>query len=493
MRCTQACRGPHRRTKVEKLFKLSENKTNVRIETIAGVTTFLTMSYIIFVQPAILSIPMVSQWTGAPGDTPDYFGSIFMATCIASAIATLLMAFLANYPIGLAPGMGENFYFAFTVCAAARLGYSWETALAAVFIAGTAFLILSLFKFRETVMDSIPQGLKLAIAGGIGLLIALVGLNYAGIVEQDPEGPLMRLGDPTTPWAVLSIVGLVITGTLMARKVRGAILIGLVATAIIGLFIHGGVDQGSGGSDMLVRFQGIASAPPSMAPTLFKLDFSKMLSDPRVWEVVFIFFLLEMFDTVGTLVGVGHAAGLLTPDGKLPRAGQAFIADAAATSVGALAGTSSVQSYIESSTGVAEGGRTGLTAVVIAIFFILAIFFSPLVKMIGGGYATVFDSAGHPVVTMYPIIAAPLVIVGSLMMKGLREVEWDDPAVAISAFLTVIIMPLAMSIATGIAFGFIAYVVIKLLSGKAHQVHWLLYILAAIFILRFAFIPVVFT
>ncbi len=480
---------------MEKLFKLSENKTNVRIETIAGITTFLTMSYIIFVQPAILSIPMVSQWTGAPTETPDYFGSVFMATCIASAVATLLMAFLANYPIGLAPGMGENFYFAFTVCGAAaigKLGYSWETALAAVFIAGTAFLILSLFKFRETVMDSIPQGLKLAIAGGIGLLIALVGLNYAGLVEKDPEGPLMRLGDPTTPWALLAIIGLVVTGALMARRVRGGLLIGMALMAIIGLFIHGGVVQGQGGSDMLVRYQGVLSAPPSMAPTLLKLDFSKMLSDPRVWEVVLIFFLLEMFDTVGTLVGVGHAAGLLTPEGKLPRAGQAFIADAAATSVGALAGTSSVQSYIESSTGVAEGGRTGLTAVVVAIFFILAIFFSPLVKMIGGGYTTVFDPAGHPIVTMYPIIAAPLVIVGSLMMKGLRDVEWDDPATAISAFLTVIIMPLAMSIATGIAFGFIAYVVIKLLSGKAHQVHWLLYILAVVFILRYALIPVVF-
>jgi len=473
---------------VETFFKLKEHGTNTRTELLAGVTTFLTMSYIIFVQPAILSIPMASQWTG--GEAPDFFGSVFMATCIASAIATLLMAFLANYPIGLAPGMGENFYFAFTVCGAAAmggLGYSWQAALATVFIAGTAFLILSLFKFRETIMNSIPHGLKLAIAGGIGFLIALVGLNYAGLVEPGQGGALIRLGSPTTPWAMLSIIGLVITGTLMARKVRGAMLIGMVVTAIIGLFVHGGVQQGANASDMLIRYQGLVSAPPSLAPTWLKLDFSALLSDPRLWEVVFIFFFLEMFDTVGTLIGVGHAAGLLTPEGKLPRAGRAFIADAAATSVGALAGTSSVQSYIESSTGVAEGGRTGLTAIAIATLFVLAIFFSPLVKMIGGGYNIMVE--GAPVLK-YPIIAAPLVIVGSMMMKGLKEVDWDDPATAISAFLTVIIMPLAMNIATGIAFGFIAYVVIKLLSGKAHEVHWLLYVMAVVFILRFAFFPV---
>jgi AGZA family xanthine/uracil permease-like MFS transporter len=468
---------------MERLFKLKENKSTVRIEVIAGVTTFLTMSYIIFVQPAILSIPMVEQ-----GPPADYFGAVLVATCIASFISCLLMAFLANYPIGLAPGMGENFYFVFPVCGAAAiggLGYSWQVALGAVFIAGTAFFILSFFKVRETIMDSIPNGIKLAIAGGIGFLIAFVGLQYAGIIE--PGGAIVRLGKLTSPWVMLSIVGLIIIATLMAKRVRGAMLVGIVATAIIGLFVPGGVAQ-EGGSEMLVRYQGVIGPPPSLAPTLFKLDFMKFLQDPRVWEVVFIFFILEMFDTIGTLIGIGHAAGLLTKEGKLPKAGRAFIADAAATSVGALAGTSSVQSYIESSTGVAEGGRTGLTAAVVGILFLLALFFSPLVKMVGGGYN--IAAAGALPIMKYPVIAAPLIIVGSLMMKGLREVDWDDPATAISAFITIIMMPLTLSIAMGIMFGFIAYVVIKLLSGKAHEVHWLLYVLAVVFVLRFAFIPV---
>jgi adenine/guanine/hypoxanthine permease len=468
---------------MERIFKLRENKTTVRIEILAGITTFLTMSYIIFVQPAILSIPMNAQ-----GPPADYFGSVLMATCIASALSCFLMAFLANYPVGLAPGMGENFYFAFTVCG--TLAYSWHVALAAVFIAGFLFMVLNFFKFRETVMDSIPNGMKLAIAGGIGFLIAFVGLEDAGIIERG-TGTLIQLGKLSSPWVLLSIIGLIIIGTLMAKKVRGAMLWGIIATAIIGLFINGHVPQGSG-SEMLVQFQGkgldaVFSKPPSMAPTLFKLDFTKFLTDPKAWEVVFIFFILEMFDTVGTLIGIGHAAGLLTKDGKLPRAGKAFIADAAATSVGALAGTSSVQSYIESSTGVAEGGRTGLVAMVVGVLFLAAVFFSPLIKMIGGGY-NIAPADAMPMIK-YPVIAAPLIFVGSLMMKGLRDVDWDDTATSIAAFITIIMMPLTLSIAMGIAFGFITYVVIKLLSGKGREVHWLMYILAAVFVIRFAFFP----
>ncbi|MCX6645291.1 MAG: NCS2 family permease [bacterium] len=471
---------------MEKFFKLRENNTTVRTEVIAGITTFLTMSYIIFVQPAILSVPMNAQ-----GPPADYFGAVLMATCIASALSCFLMALLANYPVGLAPGMGENFYFAFTVCGAAAiggLGYSWQVALTAVFIAGFAFMVLNFFKFRETVMDSIPNGMKLAIAGGIGFLIAFVGLEYAGIIEHG-TGTLIKLGKLNNPWVVLSIIGLIIIGTLMAKRIRGAMLWGIVATAVIGLFMHGSVTQTEGGSDMLVRYQDLVSMPPSLAPTLFKFDFATFIHDPKVWEVVFIFFILEMFDTVGTLIGIGHAAGLLTKEGKLPRAGQAFIADAAATCVGAAAGTSSVQSFIESSTGVAEGGRTGLVAMVVGVLFLLAVFFSPLVKMIGGGYMIGLDSFGSPIIK-YPVIAAPLIIVGSLMMKGLKDVDWDDPATSIAAFITIIMMPLTLSIALGIAFGFITYVAIKLLSGKAHEVHWLMYIISAIFILRFAFFPV---
>ena len=469
---------------MEKLFKLKEHNTTVRIEIIAGMTTFLTMSYIIFVQPAILSIPMV----GTDPDV-DFFGAVFMATCLSAAIATFVMAFLANYPIALAPGMGQNVYFSFIVCGA--MGFAWPQALGAVFIAGAAFLILSFFHVRERVIDAIPQGLKLSIAGGIGLLIAMVGLQYSGLIVDDPV-VLVRLGSPTTPWAVLSIIGLVIIGVLLTRKVRGAILIGMIVTAIIGLFMKGGVH--AEGPDYLVNFSGnFFSAPPSMAPTLFKLDLASFFTYGDkfwlLWEVVFIFFFLDLFDTIGTLIGVGHAAGFLTKDGKLPRAGRALMSDAVGTVAGAAMGTSTVTSYIESSTGVAEGGRTGLASVVTGILFLLAIFFKPLVQMVGGGYNIVGDPEAIPIFK-YPVIAAPLIIVGSLMMKGLKAVDWDDPAVAISAFITVIIMPLTFSIATGISFGFIAYVLIKLLSGKAHEVDWLLYVLAVIFILRYAFLPV---
>ena len=461
---------------MENFFKLKEHNTTIRTEVIAGITTFLTMSYIIFVQPAILSVSGMD------------FDSVFMATCIAAALATFVMAFLANYPIALAPGMGQNVYFSFIVCG--TMGYMWQEALGAVFIAGAAFLILSFFRIRERVIDAIPMGLKLSISGGIGLLIAMIGLQYAGLIVDDPA-VLVRLGSPTTPWALLAIIGLIIIGVLMTRKVRGAILIGMVVTAIIGLFFKGGIR--AEGTDTLVQFFGVVDTPPSMAPTLFKLNLGAFfqMNDKfwLLWEVVFIFFFMDLFDTIGTLLGVGNAAGMLTEDGKLPKAGRALMADAVGTVAGAAMGTSTVTSYIESSTGVAEGGRTGLTNIVTGILFLLAIFFKPLVQMVGGGYNINPDPAGIPI-TVYPIIAAPLIIVGSLMMKGLKKVDWDDPALAISAFITVILMPLTTSIATGISWGFMAYALIKLLSGKAYEVHWLMYVLAAIFILRYAFLPV---
>ncbi len=301
---------------MENFFKLKEHNTNLRTEVIAGITTFLTMSYIIFVQPAILS--------NSFGSDMD-FGAVFMATCIAAALATFVMAFLANYPIALAPGMGQNVYFSFIVCG--TMGYMWQEALGAVFIAGAAFLFLSIFKVREKVIDAIPLSLKLAIAGGIGLLIAMVGLQYSGLIVDNPA-VLVQLGSPTTPWAVLSIIGLIITGVLMARKVRGAILIGMVSTAVIGLFFNGGIHPDAG-SDTLVRFTGVIAPPPSMQPTLFKLNLGSFftMSDKfwPLWEVVFIFFFMDLFDTIGTLLGVGNAAGMLTEEGKLPRAGKAFL------------------------------------------------------------------------------------------------------------------------------------------------------------------------
>jgi len=470
---------------MEKFFKLSENKTNVRTEVVAGITTFLTMSYIIFVQPAVLSKAM----PGGGDPAGEFFGAVFMATCLSAAIATFVMAILANYPIGLAPGMGQNFYFAFTVCLAAEfggLGYTWQTALGAVFIAAAVLTILTLFKFREQVIDAIPTSLKLAIPGGIGMLIAYVGLQWGGLIDRG-SGTLLQLGDPTTPWAFLTILSLILTGVLLARKVRGAILIGIIVTAVIGLFVRGGMNPEAGGPDTLVQFHGIVAAPPSIAPTFFKVNLVEIFMNPRLWEVVFIFFFLDLFDSVGTLIGVGHSAGLLTKEGKLPRVGPALFADAIGSVFGALLGTSTVTSYIESSTGVAEGGRTGLTGIVVGFLFLLAIFFSPLASMVGGGYMIGLDSFGDPILR-YPIIGAPLIIVGSLMMKGLRDVDWDDWAAAIASFLTVIMMPLTLSITVGISYGFIAYTLIKLLSGKGREVHWLLYVLTLAFILRYALV-----
>jgi len=465
---------------VEKFFKLTENNTNVRTEVIAGITTFLTMSYIIFVQPAILGNEF--------GSNMD-FDSVFMATCLAAALATFVMAFLANYPIALAPGMGQNVYFSFIVCG--TMGLLWPQALGAVFIAGAVFLLLSFFKFRERVIDAIPHSLKLSIAGGIGLLIALVGLQYSGLIVDNPA-VLVGLGDPKAPWALLSIIGIILIGVLMSLRIRGAILIGMLVTAVIGMFWKGGIH--AEGPDTLVQFSGaIISAPPSMAPTFLKLDLASFFTYNdkfwMLWEVVFIFFFMDLFDTIGTLLGVGNAAGLLTKDGKLPRAGQALLSDAVGTVAGSAMGTSTVTSYIESSTGVAEGGRTGLASIMTGLLFILAIFFKPVVAMVGGGYNINPDLEGIPIFK-YPIIAAPLIIVGSLMMKGMKEVKWDDPALSISSFITVIFIPLTFSIATGIAFGFIAYTLIKLFSGKGGEVHWLMYILTIVFILRFAFIAV---
>ncbi|HEX9744638.1 MAG TPA: NCS2 family permease, partial [bacterium] len=304
----------------------------------------------------------------------------------------------------------------------------------------------------------------------------------------DDPAVLVRLGNLKAPWVVLSLVGVLIIGVLMARKVRGAILIGMIGTAILGTFISGGMHQGE--ADKLVQSQGgIFAAPPSIAPTIFKLDLASFFKSGSnfwaLWEIVFIFLILDLFDTIGTLIGVGHSAGLLTEDGKLPRAGKALISDAIGTVTGAALGTSTVTSYIESSTGVAAGGRTGLANIVTGCLFLLAIFFEPLIKMVGGGYNIALE--GDPVMK-YPIIAGPLIIVGSLMMKGLRDVDWDDHSIAISAFITVIIMPLTFSISTGISFGFITYTLINLLSGKGKDVHWLMYVISVVFLFRYIWV-----
>ena len=436
---------------LEKLFRLQESGTTVKREIVAGCTTFMTLSYIIFVQPAVLS---------AAGMDP---GAVMAATCITSAFAMVLMAFLANYPIALAPGMGHNFYFTFTVCL--TLGVSWQNALGAVFIAGVLFILLFFVGLREKVMTILPVSLRNAIPVGIGLLIALVGLEWAGLIVDHPA-TYVTLGDLKSPPALLSLFGIIVIAILFALKVRGAILIGILASTIVGLITG------------MVKFQGFVSAPPSIAPTFLKLQIPNILVDPKMISVIFIFIFLDLFDTVGTLVGVGEQGGFMV-DGKLPRARQALLSDAVATSAGALLGTSTVTSYIESASGISAGGRTGLTNIVTAILMLLALFFSPLIKMVGAGYAVSENTF------LYPIVAPALIIIGSLMLKNVVSINWDDVTESIPAFLTLLLMPLTISITEGIAFGFISYALLKLVTRQGRQVHWLIYLFAVLFVARY--------
>jgi AGZA family xanthine/uracil permease-like MFS transporter len=435
------------------LFQLEEKGTTVPREVSAGITTFATMSYIIFVQPAVLSAAGMD------------FGSVMVATCLASAVATVLMGLLANYPIGLAPAMGHNFFFTYTVVLA--MGIAWETALGAVFISGFLFIVLSFVGLRERLINSVPEALKHGIAIGIGLLIALVGLEWAGIVVAAP-GTFIGLGDLKSPPVLLSLFGLTIICILMALKVRAAILWGIGAAIVAGILAG------------LVEFQGVASLPPSLKPTFFKLDIPGALS-LGLLSVVFVFFFLDLFDTVGTLIGIGEE-GKFIKDGTLPRARQAFLADAAGTVTGALLGTSTVTSYIESAAGVGAGGRTGLANMVTAALFIGALFFSPIVRMIGGGY-TVDEER-----ILYPVIAPALIVVGSLMFKGATRIKWDDPTECIPAFLTLVTMPVTFSITEGISFGFISYSLLKLITGRAREAPLLIHVFAVLFVLRYLFL-----
>jgi AGZA family xanthine/uracil permease-like MFS transporter len=441
------------RSVLERLFDLSGNGTTVRTEILAGLTTFLTMAYIIFVQPTVLSAAGMDA------------GAVLVATCVASAVATLLMGLLANYPIAVAPAMGHNFFFAFSVVVG--MGVRWQVALGAVAIAGFVFILTAGVGLRERLITAIPDSLKHAIAVGIGLLVALIGLEWGGIVVGAP-GTLVTLGNLRSPVTLLALGGLLVTAVLMARNVRGALLAGILASTIVGL------------ATGLVRFQGLVSAPPSIAPTLLQLDVAGALS-PAMLPVIFVFFFLALFDSVGTLVGVANQAGLMQ-HGTLPRARQALLADAAGTVIGAGLGTSTVTAYIESSTGVAAGGRTGLANVVTAAMFLLALFLYPLVRMIGGGHA----GAGN--VILYPVVAPALILVGTMMMSGVRRIAWDDPSESIPAFLTIVLMPLAVSITDGIAFGFIAYAALKLGTGRRGEAHWLVYLFAALFLARYAWL-----
>ena len=445
---------------IEKMFKLKENGTTIQTEIIAGSTTFLSMAYIIFVQPAVLSMAGMD------------FGSVMMATCLSSAIACIVMAFFANYPIALAPGMGENFYFVFTVVLG--MGIAWEKALGAVFISGVIFLILTLLRVREMIIDAIPDSLKNAIPAAIGIFITFIGLVQAGIIIKDPGGGIVSLGNLHSKPTLLALVGLFIILFFMVRKIKGALLLGMLMTAIVGVIFG------------IIKYEGIVSSPPSISPTFLKLDIPGAF-DLGFVTVLLIFLLMDMFDTIGTFIGVGQATGILK-DGKLPRGSNALFADAVGTVAGALLGTSTVTSYIESTTGVREGGRTGLTAIVVAFFMLLAIFFKPLVSMIGGG-VPVMDPGGNLLYMLYPVTAPALILVGSFMAKSLARCAWDDLTEAIPAFMTIVGMALTYNISHGLAFGFILHPLLKIMAGRGREVSWLGYVLGAIFLVKYIWIP----
>jgi len=439
---------------VDRLFRLRENGTTLGREALGGTTTFMTMSYIIFVQPAILSKAGM-----------DY-GAVMTATCLASALATVLTGLLARYPIAQAPAMGHNFFFAYTVCgavAAGGLGHSWQVALGAVVLSGLFFVILSLLGVWEKLVAAVPDSLKYAIAAGIGLLIAFIGLQYGGLVVANP-GALVQLGNLSSRPALLALAGLALTLILMALRIPGAILLGIIGTTLLGFPLG------------VVKYQGLVSSPPSLAPTLLQADILGAFKTGLI-AVVFVFFLLDVFDAVGTLIGVGGQAGFIK-DGRLPRANQAMMADALGTVGGALLGTSTVSSYVESAAGIAQGARTGLANMFTALFFLLALFFSPAARMIGGAYP--FDGRD-----IHPVIAPALVVVGYFMMKCVTCIRWDDITEALPAFLAILMMPLTLNITEGISMGFISYVLLKLVSGRGKEVHAVVYVIFVLFVLRY--------
>jgi AGZA family xanthine/uracil permease-like MFS transporter len=440
---------------LERLFHLRAHRTDVGTEIIGGVTTFVTLSYIVFVQPAVLAT------TGMDA------GAVMTATCLSAALATLLMGLWANYPIAVAPAMGHNFYFAFMVCgpiAAGGLGYSWQVALGANFVAGVVFLALSLIGVRERLVDAIPDPLKHAIAAGIGLLIALVGFEWAGLIRPAP-GTLIALGNLRHPVTLVATAGTLLTAVLVARGHRGAILVGTLATGTMA------------GALGLVRFHGVISAPPSLVPTLGRLAIADAFR-PDLIAVIFVLFFLGLFDTIGTLVGVAEQGGFMR-GGHLPRARQAMATDAVGTIVGTLLGTSTVTAYVESAAGVQAGARTGLANMVTAALLLGALFLSPLAQMAGEGVRL-----GD--LTLYPVVAPALIMVGSFMIRSARRIEMTDPPAAFASFLTMVTMPFAFSITEGIAFGFIAYALLMVAVGRGRDVHPLLYLFAALFIVRYA-------
>ncbi|HEX5219448.1 MAG TPA: NCS2 family permease [Verrucomicrobiae bacterium] len=465
---------------LERFFRLGENQTGVRTEILAGVTTFLTMSYIIFVQPAVLSGKMFGMETGMD------FGAVMTATCLAAALATTIMACYARYPIAQAPGMGENFFFVFSaIPAATAAGFTngWQVALGTVFVSGVLFLILSLIGVREMIFNAVSPSMKNGIAAGIGLFIAFIGLQNAGLILKDPGTAVKLNAHFASPDLIVFFTGLLTTSVLHARKIRGSILWGIVAATVLAVMLKlllpslGQPIANSPtvtSSKLMTQFQfasSVVAAPPSLAPTFLKMDIPNALS-AKMLPFVFVFLFMFMFDAIGTLIGVSEQAGFMR-DNKLPRAREAMVSDAVGTVAGAALGTSTVTSFIESASGVEQGGRTGLTGLVVAALFLVALFFSPLIAMVGS----------------YPAITAPaLVIVGAMMIQNVTKIDWKDHSESIPSFLILIGIPLSYSIADGLALGFISYPIIKLFSGRGREVSWLAYVVAAVLVLYFVFV-----
>jgi AGZA family xanthine/uracil permease-like MFS transporter len=462
---------------LERVFRLRENGTTVRTELVAGMTTFLTMSYIIFVQPAVLSGVMFGKPTGMD------FGAITTATCLAAALASAIMGLYARYPIAQAPGMGENFFFVFSAipaAAAAGAAVPWATALGAVFVSGVLFLMLSLVGAREAVMNAISPSMKHAIAAGIGLFIAFIGLQNAGLILKDPGTAVKLNPNFGSPDLLVFFVGLLTAASLHARRVRGSILWGILAAGALAIVLKltlphlGGAVNGAPlvtESALMKHFQlaeHVVARPPSLEPTFFRMDVRGALSLAMA-PYVMVFLFMVFFDTVGTLVGVAQQAGFMR-DNRLPRARQAFLSDATATVAGACLGTSTVTSYIESATGVEQGGRTGLTAVTVAGLFLVALFFSPIIAMLGG-YA--------------PITAPALVLVGAMMLRNVEHLAWNDFTELLPSFLVLIGIPLTFSIADGLALGFISYPLLKVLGGRAAEVRPASWVIAGLLLLYF--------
>jgi AGZA family xanthine/uracil permease-like MFS transporter len=427
---------------LETFFKLKESGTDVRTELVAGLTTFLTMAYIIFVNPTILAA------AGMPKD------AVFVATCLAAALGTLIMGLYANYPIAMAPGMGLNAYFAFAVVLG--MGVPWQSALGAVFLSGCLFVLVSVLGLREMIVNGIPRSLRTAITVGIGMFLALIALKGAGLVVANPA-TMVTAGDLHQPEALMAVFGFMLIVTLDRLKVKGAILIGIIVVTLLSFYFG------------KTQYAGLVSAPPSLAPTFLQLNVPGALS-MGVLNVVLVFFLVELFDATGTLMGVANRAGLLV-EGKMKRLNKALLADSLAIVAGSVLGTSSTTAYIESAAGVQAGGRTGLTAVTVAVLFLACLFIAPLAGVVPA-YAT----------------APALLFVACLMLRELGEIDWTDTTESVPAAVTALVIPFTYSIAEGIAFGFITYAVLKLTTGRAREVKPVVWVIAAVFIFRFAYL-----